>query len=79
MPAILGACQEGRVAALLVRPDHLSWACSDTTGDHPERLPGDIDRISAAIAAALAQGATIHPVGPCELPAGVTVAAVPRY
>jgi hypothetical protein len=77
--AISAACQQGRVGALLVRPDHLSWGPADAAEEHPQRLPGDIDLVSAAIGDALAQGATIHPAWPGELPPGVTIAAVQRY
>jgi hypothetical protein len=79
LPTILTACHEGRVASLLVRPDHLSWGRADTTEEHQRRLAGDIDLVSATIAAALAQGATIYPVEPHELPRDITMAAVARY
>jgi hypothetical protein len=79
LATILTACQEGRVAALLVRPDHLSWGRADTTEEHQRRLAGDIDLVSVAIAAAVAQGATIHPAGAYELSGDISMAAVVRY
>jgi hypothetical protein len=79
LAAISTACQEGRVGALFVRPDDLSWGPAGTAEEHPQRLPGDIDLVSAAISDALAQGATIYPARPGELPLGVSIAAIPRY
>lgn len=79
IPAIVAACREGRVAALLAQPTRLRWGRIDAAEGHLERRPGDIELVSAAIGAALAQGAAIYPAAPGELPGDVSVAAVARY
>jgi hypothetical protein len=79
VPAILAACDEGRVAALAVGPECVMWGRLDPFEQHTERFPGDIDLISAVIGAALKQGAALYPAGPDELPCGTMLAALPRY
>lgn len=76
---ILAACREGRVAALLVRPETLLWGGVDDDLGHAEQRPGDIDLVSAMIGAALEQGADVFPLALGELPYDPPVAAVPRY
>ena len=79
LPAILAACDQGRIAALLAVPTRLVWGRLDTADGHASRAPGDVELVSVAIGAALDQGATVHPAAPGELPGGATLAAVPRY
>jgi hypothetical protein len=79
IPAILTACQEGRVAALFVRSDHLTWGSADTCAVQATRRPCDIELASVAIGAALRQGADIYPAATDELPAETLIAALPRY
>ena len=79
LPDVLAACEEGRVAALLVEPDRLVWGQAETVDGHAQREPDDIDLISAAIGAALDQGATVYPASPGELPGDAPLAAVARY
>jgi ribonucleoside-diphosphate reductase alpha chain len=79
LPAILAACDEGRVAALAVRPEPLLWGSLDPIEQHAERLPGDVDLASAVIGAALNQGAEVYPAARDELPRGTVLAALPRY
>lgn len=79
LPDVLAACEEGRVAALLVEPDRLVWGQAETADGHAQREPDDIDLISAAIGAALDQGATVYPASPGELPGDAPLAAVARY
>jgi hypothetical protein len=79
VPAILAACDEGRVAAVAVRPERVVWGRLDPIEQHAERSPGDVELISAVIGAAVSQGATVHPATQDELPAGAVVAALPRY
>jgi hypothetical protein len=79
IPAILAACQEGRVAAVLARPDRLVWGRFDPVEVHAGREPGDVDLVSATIAAALDQRAVVYPAGPGELPGDAPIAAAPRF
>jgi hypothetical protein len=79
VPAILAACADGRVGALVVRPDCVVWGRLDSLESHAERSPGDIDLISVAIGAALSQGAALYPAASDELPDGAALAALPRW
>ena len=76
---VLAACREGRVEALLVQPARLVWGRPDAAEVHAQRDAGDIELLSAAIGAALEQGATVYPAAPGELPDDAPLAAVPRY
>ena len=77
--AVLAACREGRVAALLVQPGRLRWGRLDEDDGHAERGPGDVELVSAVIAAALDQGAELYAAAPGELPGDAPVAALLRY
>jgi hypothetical protein len=79
VPAILAACDQGRVAALAVRPEPLVWGRLDPIEEHGERRPGDVDLASAVIGAALHQGAEVYPASQDELPRDTVLAALPRY
>ena len=79
VPEILAACDEGRVAGLVARPEHLMWGRLAPFEQHAERSPGDIDLVSAAIGAALHQGAVLYPAGPDDLADGAALAALRRY
>jgi Bacterial archaeo-eukaryotic release factor family 3 len=79
IPAILSACREGRVAALVAQPTRLLWGRLDAANGHPNRNSGDIELISAAIGAAFDQGAVIYPAAPGELPGDAPVAVLLRY
>jgi hypothetical protein len=79
VPAVLSACRQGRVAALFVRPDRLTWGRLDSAEVHPERRRGDIELATAAICAALQRGASIRVAGKHELPGDPPVAALLRY
>jgi hypothetical protein len=77
--AILQACGEGRVAAVVARPDRLVWGRLDPLEVHAERDPSDVELVSVTIAAALDQGAAVYPAAPGELRGDAPIAAVPRF
>jgi hypothetical protein len=77
--AILTACRERRVAALLVAPDRLEWGRLDTLEGRPAHTAGDVDLISLVIGAALEQGADLYQLASGELKGDPAVAAVVRY
>jgi Bacterial archaeo-eukaryotic release factor family 3 len=79
IPAIIAACHEGRIAALLAEPTCLVWGRPDGPEGRASRAAGDVELVSVAIGAALDQGATVGVAAPGELPRGATVAALARY
>jgi hypothetical protein len=79
IPAVLAACREGRIGALLAEPTRLVWGRLDTADGHARRGPGDVELLSVAIGAALDQGATVYAAAPGELPGDASLAAVARY
>ncbi len=79
IPAILAACHEGRIAALLAEPTRLVWGRLDAVDGHASRAPRDVELVSLAIGAALDQGATVHAAALGELPRGAAIAALARH
>jgi len=77
--AILTACRERRVAALLVAPNRLEWGRLDAVDGHPVHDAGDVDLVSLVIGEALDQGADLCQLAPGELKGDPAVAAVARY
>ncbi len=77
--AILTACRERRVAALLVAPNRLEWGRLDAVDGHPVHDAGDVDLVSLVIGEALEQGADLYQLAPGELKGDPAVAAVARY
>jgi hypothetical protein len=77
--AILAACRERRVAALLVAPNRLEWGQLEAADGHPVHDSDDVDLVSVVIGAALEQGADLYRLAPGELKGDPAVAAVARY
>ena len=77
---VLAACAASQVEVLFVRPDSLAWRSAHDNGSdtHPERVVGDVELHSVAIAAALRQGAKVFPAWPGELPDDAAIAASRR-